>query len=412
MTLLKPTAAQIDAVLTGGRPICAFLHDLDALNRHARGIAGSLPPRVELFYAVKANNDSRILGTLAPHVAGFEVASSGEILKVREAVGADARIIMGGPARTREDIELVLAQGVERLHVESLHALRLVNAVAMQAGAVLPILLRVNLAGPVPGATLTMGGAATQFGIAQPDIPEALKLLRDCPALRFEGFHFHTVSNNRDAAGHAALCAMELGLARSWATEHGLDLAVVNLGGGWGVDYGNPDWRFDVDGFARAFAPHVGEDIRLQFECGRILTAYHAAYVCEILDLKFVHGRTFALLRGGTHHFRLPSSWGHNHPFLILPRDAWPHPWPRPECRDINLTLAGELCTPKDVLACNVPVERARIGDLACFLMAGAYGWDISHHDFLCHPHPQHVYLGAYEHANPPVFSTGSTSFS
>ncbi|NWK97375.1 hypothetical protein DM806_17215 [Sphingobium lactosutens] len=244
MTLLKPSAAQVVAVVDSERPTCAFLHDLDALRRHVLEVVRSLPPRAELFYAVKANNDPRILRTLAPHVAGFEVASSGEILKVRDAVGAGVRIIMGGPARTREDIELILAQGVERLHVESLHTLRLANAVAAQAGAVLPILLRVNFAGPVPGATLTMGGAATQFGIAQSDIPDALKLLAHCPALRFEGFHFHTVSNNRDAAGHAALCAMELDLARSWANEHGLDLRIVNLGGGWGVDYGDPDWRF------------------------------------------------------------------------------------------------------------------------------------------------------------------------
>ncbi|MBB4641422.1 type III PLP-dependent enzyme [Rhizorhapis suberifaciens] len=393
MTLLRPRVAQVFAVVDDEGPICAFVHDLDALRRHALDIARSLPRRAELFYAVKANNDPRILQTLAPHVAGFEVASSGEILKVRDAVGADARIIMGGPARTRQDIELILAQGVERLHVESLHTLRLANAVAADAGAVLPILLRVNLAGPVPGATLTMGGAATQFGIAQSDIPEALKLLAHCPALRFEGFHFHTVSNNRDAAGHAALCVMELELARSWANEHGLDLAVVNLGGGWGVDYGDPDWRFDVESFTRALAPHVAGDLNLQFECGRILAAYHAVYVCEILDIKAVHGRAFALLRGGTHHFRLPSSWAHNHPFVILPRDAWPHPWPRPECTDTNLTLAGELCTPKDVLARDVPVARARIGDLVCFLMAGAYGWDISHHDFLCHAHPERLYL-------------------
>ena len=393
MTLFKPSAAQVAAVVNGERPICAFLHDLDALRRHAVGIAGSLPSKAELFYAVKANNDPRILRALAPYVAGFEVASSGEILRVREEVGAETRIIMGGPARTREDIELILAQGVEQLHVESLHTLRLTNAVATQAGAVLPILLRVNLAGPVPGATLTMGGAATQFGIAQPDIPEALRLLKDCRALRLEGFHFHTVSNNHDAAGHAALCAMELKLARSWAAEHELDLRIVNLGGGWGVDYGDPDWRFDVEAFSSALAPHTGEDMRLQFECGRILAAYHAAYVCEILDIKSVHGRAFALLRGGTHHFRLPSSWAHDHPFLILPRETWPHPWPRPECTDTSLTLAGELCTPKDVLARDVPVARARIGDLACFLMAGAYGWDISHHDFLCHAHPERVYL-------------------
>ena len=394
MTLLTPSAAQVTALVDGDRPVCAFLHDLDALRRQAQGLAGSLPPRAELFYAVKASNAPETLRTLAPHVAGFEVASAGEILKVRQAAGPDVRILMGGPARTQDDIALLVAQRVERLHVESVQMLRLANAVAAQAGMILPILLRVNLAGLVPGATLTMGGAATQFGIAQSDIPDALRLLKDCPALRFDGFHFHTVSNNRDAASHAALCAIELNLARAWGTEHGLDLRIVNLGGGWGVDYNDPHWRFDVAGFARALATSAIGNLALQFECGRILAAYHAVYVCEILDIKTVHGRAFAVLRGGTHHFRLPSSWAHNHPFVILPRDAWPHPWPRPEYTGVKLTLTGELCTPKDVLARDVPVARARIGDLICFLMAGAYGWDISHHDFLSHAHPQRLYLG------------------
>ncbi|PVX29287.1 decarboxylase [Sphingomonas pokkalii] len=394
MTLLKPTAAQVAALVDGDRPVCAFLHDLDALCRQARSMIGALPPGAELFYAVKANNAAETLRALAPHVAGFEVASAGEILKVRAAAGPDVRIIMGGPVRTHADIALLLAQRVERLHVESVQMLRIANAVAAEAGTTLPILLRVNLAGPVPGATLTMGGVATQFGIAQSDIPDALRMLKECTALRFDGFHFHTVSNNRDAAGHAALCTMELNLARAWATEHGLDLRIVNLGGGWGVDYADPNWRFDVAGFARALASASAGAPALQFECGRILAAYHAVYVCEILDIKTVHGRAFALLRGGSHHFRLPSSWVHDHPFLVLPRDAWPHPWPRPELANTMLTLTGELCTPKDVLARNVPVARARIGDLICFLMAGAYGWEISHHDFLSHPHPERIYLG------------------
>jgi 2-[(L-alanin-3-ylcarbamoyl)methyl]-2-hydroxybutanedioate decarboxylase len=393
MTLFQPTAELVAANIDAARPACAFLYDLDALRRQARGLVDALPPRAELFYAVKANNDARILQALAPHVAGFEVASAGEILRVREAAGREVRIIMGGPARTAEDIALVLAHGVERLHVESLHMLRLANSVAAQKGRILPILLRVNLAGPVPGATLTMGGASTQFGISQAALPEAIGLLRDCPALQLDGFHFHTVSNNRDATGHAALCAMELDLARTWASKHGLDLKIVNLGGGWGVDYGDPGWRFDIQGFARALTPYVGDAPRLQFECGRIIAAYHAAYVCEILDLKSVHGRAFALLRGGTHHFRLPSSWAHDHPFLILSRDSWSHGWARPSLTDVDLTLAGELCTPKDVLARDVRVERVRIGDLACFLMAGAYGWDISHHDFLRHVHPERIFL-------------------
>jgi len=393
MTLFRPTLAQIAALTDDDRPVCAFLYDLNALVRQARSLVASLPRGADFFYAVKANNDPRVLAALASHVSGFEVASAGEVRRVRAAVGPDARIVMGGPARTASDIEGLLAHGVERLHLESVQAMRIADAVAGAAGTVLPVLLRVNLAGPVPGATLTMGGAATQFGIEEAAIPDAIAVLRDCPALRFEGFHFHTVSNTRDAVGHAALCAAELALARRWAGEHGLDLKLVNLGGGWGVDYAAPDWRFDAAAFVRGLAPHLDDRTRVQFECGRVVAAYHGAYVCEIVDLKRTHGRAFALLRGGTHHFRLPSSWAHDHPFAILPREAWPHPWPRPEFADGPLTLAGELCTPKDVLARDVPVARVRIGDLVVFLMAGAYGWDISHHDFLRHEHPQRLFL-------------------
>lgn len=397
MTLYRPNSAQIAAATRGETPACAFLHDLDALRCQVDTLRRPLPSEVDFFYAVKANNDPRILRTLAPHVSGFEVASVGEILRVREAVGVHARIVMGGPARTADDIRVLLANGVERLHVESLHMMRLADAGARQAGVILPVLLRVNLTGPVPGATLTMGGAATQFGIAQEMIPHAIALLRDCPGLRFEGFHFHTVSNDRDVPGHAALCAAQLALARDWATEHGLDLRIVNLGGGWGVDYADPVWRFDTEAFAGALFPLEAGAPRVQFECGRIVTAYHAAYLCEVVDLKRSHGRAFALLRGGTHHFRLPSSWGHDHPFLVLTRDAWPHPWPRPEFAGERLTLAGELCTPKDILARDMPAERVRIGDYVCFLMAGAYGWDISHHDFLRHAHPDRHFFGATE---------------
>jgi 2-[(L-alanin-3-ylcarbamoyl)methyl]-2-hydroxybutanedioate decarboxylase len=394
MTLYRPTLDDV-AAARADRPVCLYLHDLDALVRQVRALRAPLPAGTDFFYAIKANNDPRVLRALHPHVSGFEVASAGEILRVREAVGPQARIVMGGPARTEGDIRTLLAHGVERLHVESLHGLQLANAVAARAGAILPVLLRVNLTGPVPGATLTMGGAATQFGIDQQRIPEALRVLAACPALRFEGFHFHTVSNNRDAEGHAALCKAELALARGWAAAHGLDLRVVNLGGGWGVDYDDPDWRFDVGAFVRALGSVARGGPSLQFECGRIVAAYHAAYLCEIVDLKRTHDRAFALLRGGTHHFRLPSSWGHDHPFAILPREVWPHPWPREAFAGERITLTGELCTPKDVLARDVPVAHARIGDLVCFLMAGAYGWDISHHDFLCHAHPDRIFRGA-----------------
>jgi diaminopimelate decarboxylase len=100
-------------------------------------------------------------------------------------------------------------------------------------------------------------------------------------------------------------------------------------------------------------------------------------------------------VRGGTHHFRLPASWQHSHPFTVLPVERWSSRAPRPELRDAPVTVVGELCSPKDVLARDVVVPRVRAGDVLVFHCAGAYGWEISHHDFLSHPHPEHVFLGS-----------------
>ena len=133
--------------------------------------------------------------------------------------------------------------------------------------------------------------------------------------------------------------------------------------------------------------------VELIVEPGRILAADAGWYAAEVLDLKSTHGRTFAVLRGGTHHFRLPAAWGYSHPFTVLPVDDWPYDWPRPAVEDTEVDAVGELCTPRDVLARDRRVDRLRIGDVLVFGRAGAYGWDISHHDFLRHPPPAFVTL-------------------
>ncbi|TRL35548.1 type III PLP-dependent enzyme [Methylosinus sporium] len=394
MNAFAPSLETIERLVSPERPVSAFVHDLDELDRHARQLVSALPPEVDFFYAIKANNDALILKTLAPIVAGFEVASVGEIRKVREAVGSGARIIMGGPARTATDFEAVIDHAVERVHIESIHLLHLAEAVAAAQNVTLSILLRINLTGPVPGATITMGGKPTQFGIDEGEIDEAISTLVACPHLRCEGFHLHTVSNNLDATAHADFCLEALRRARRIADRHGLDLRIVNLGGGWGVDYADIDRLFDFERLATRLRSVIEPDgPRIQFECGRIMVAYCAVYVSEVVDVKTNHGEAFALLRGGSHHFRLPSAWRHRHPFRVVEREKWPWKWPRRGHANRCVTVTGELCTPKDVLLCAEPFSRLRIGDLVCFLLAGAYGWDISHHDFLSNAHPERIFL-------------------
>lgn len=63
------------------------------------------------------------------------------------------------------------------------------------------------------------------------------------------------------------------------------------------------------------------------------------------------------------------------------------------EIEDQAVTLVGQLCTPKDVLARRQPVAALAVGDLLVFTLAGAYAWNISHRDFLMHEPPRMLFL-------------------
>jgi diaminopimelate decarboxylase len=386
------------------KPLCAYIYDLEALDRHAADLIASLPANCELFYAVKANSDLPILETLAPHVHGFEVASGGELVWVRSHF-PDRPVIFGGPGKLDTELAAALELGMELLHVESLGELQRLAWLARNSDRQADILLRINLAlDGVPATTLTMGGRSTQFGIEAGQLPECLTWLAQHPEIRLRGFHFHLMSHQLDASVHLALLARYFRQVRQWREQFGLAINHINVGGGIGINYRGPERQFDWPAFSAGLAALIKSenmaDWRIRFEMGRYMTAACGYYVMQVLDIKQCFGRHFLVGRGGTHHFRTPYAQGHSHPFFILPQEHWPYPFPRPEVKQARVTVVGQLCTPKDILASDAPVERVRVSDLLLFPYAGAYAWHISHHDFLRHPHPQHIYLPAQEPAH------------
>jgi diaminopimelate decarboxylase len=383
--LLTPAVRELASAL-GTRDadeLPAYVLDLGALRRHVAAVRAAVPAEVELFYAVKANPDPPVLRALDGHVDGVEVASGGELAHARATLPA-ARLAFGGPGKTEGEIATALASRCDRLHVESVLQLRQVAAIAERLGLVADVLLRVNLPvrpdTPVP---LEMSG---QFGLDPVDLPDALGVLRASPSVRLRGVHAHLASGLA-ADGLLRLAAGVLAWVRDW----GVPVEEVNLGGGMDVDYRRPFARFDWAGYgrglARLAAAHPG--VQLRIEPGRALSAYAGFYVTRVLDVKRSAGRAYAVVAGGTHHLRTPAARQHAQPFTVLPVGGWAPAWPRPGVTDAPVTVVGQLCTPKDVLAADVPVEAVRAGDLVVFALAGAYAWNISHRDFLMHPPPR-----------------------
>ncbi|MCL6660652.1 type III PLP-dependent enzyme [Paenibacillus amylolyticus] len=411
-------------------PVCAYVYDLAGIQEQVRQMLGSMPGNTQLFYAIKANPDPRIIEALLPVVKGFEVASIGELLKVR-AVSRKVPILFGGPGKKESELRLAIEHGVSYIHVESLLELRRIIAIAKERAMEqeqgsrqkqeweqkpgyepkhkqqqdqaqeVRILLRINLrSSTLPRTKIVMGGGPSPFGIDEEAVEEAIELIRveGTGVVRLSGFHFHSLSNNMDARLHAEMIELYLQKVEQWRQQYDLPVEVVNAGGGFGVTYdGSPgfDWPLFTSLLEQSEARErlASRGGQLYFESGRLLVADHGYYAAEVTDIKTSHDQYFAVLRGGTHHNRLPASWGHNHPFQIMETDRWKHSFARPEVRGRRVHVVGELCTPKDRMHSDAEVALLRVGDIVLFEKSGAYCWTISHHDFLGHPHPAFHYL-------------------
>jgi diaminopimelate decarboxylase len=389
------SAAILDHVRGNDRlQLPAYVTDHAALATHAATIRDALPTEIELLYAAKANPDPAVLQTLRPHIDGVEVASGGELQHVAKAV-PDLPVSFGGPGKTESDLELAVECGIHRLHVESERELHVLARFATRSRPV-DVLLRVNAPLEVPGAPLSMGGGPSPFGLDPARLDAAAAFVASCPGLRLRGLHLHLASG-LDASACGDLAAQSVGWALGWSARTGHRLEELDLGGGMSVDYGDPGARFDWPAYGASLDVLAQSHPRLQLkiEPGRAITAYAACYVTRVLDVKRSYGRAFAVLLGGTHHLRTPAAKGHDQPCTVLPVDEWTQGHPRPSVEGEPVTLVGQLCTPKDLLARDVPLSALRAGDLVVFEMAGAYAWNISHTAFLMHPPPAFVHLPA-----------------
>lgn len=376
-------------------PLCAYLYDLNALEQHIKQMRHVLPQNVELFYAAKANPSAPVLKTLAPYVDGFEAASGGELSHLHQQQ-LNKPLIFGGPGKMPSELAQAIELDVEAIHVESLTELQRIGSLTETLKRPASIFLRMNIdIGDITLSKLAMGGKPTPFGLDETELNNALTLLRDYPQVKLKGFHFHLMSHQLDVDRHLALMQRYFQVVKAWQAKFELGELMINLGGGMGINYRNPEqhfpWMEFCDKLEFLIAKEQIQGWKLRFECGRYISAPCGYYVMEVLDIKQNLGEKFIIARGGTHHFRTPAAQSHDHPFTIVENNL-PPAISQPIHHE-KATLVGQLCTPKDVLARNQHIEQIDIGDYVVFTLAGAYAWNISHQNFLMHEPPVFHYF-------------------
>ena len=287
----------IDIAREHGTPITVIDHDVirDNYNHFKAAM-----PRVEPFYAVKANPESEIIKTLQLLGAGFDIASWEEFMMVYETLSrtVDKKQFM--------ETQTIYANPVKRIDsLRTLHAFDLsmtydnfneVDKIAKYCQDA-NLILRIDV--PNEGSVVEL---SSKFG-AEPKICLDLLKYAKSKNLDLKGLSFHVGSQCPTPNNYVK--AFEI--ARSifdQAEGIGIDLEILDIGGGFPAPYDESVISFDE------FAKTINNQIKTHFdhsryrliaEPGRFLVATSAVSLLEINGIGMRKGKKFYYVNDGVY---------------------------------------------------------------------------------------------------------------
>lgn len=373
----------------GGTPL--FVYDAGLIQQKIGLFRAAMPPEISLHYAVKANPYAPLLSWIADKVDGFDVASAGELGRVAH---LGLPISFAGPGKTDQQLETAIRAAIT-INLESEGEGERALAIAAQGSRPPKLAVRVNPPFSLKGAGMKMGGLASQFGVDHDRAAALIRRLIDAGA-DWRGLHIFAGSQALHADALIEAQAATVALAAEISEQAGTPPPEVNLGGGFGIPYFPGDQPLDIETVGTALAktlegrPKILGETRLSIELGRWLVGEAGVYLTRIVDRKESRGETFLVTNGGLHHMLAASgNFGQllrrNYPVALANRFGTE--------ADGKATITGCLCTPLDLLAHEVALPRAEVGDLVAIFCAGAYGLSASPQEFLSQPRARELLL-------------------
>jgi ornithine decarboxylase len=225
--------------------------DLDVVRDNYLGFAKTLPD-TKVFYAVKANPAPEILRLLASLGSCFDVASNGEIDMVLAAGATPERISYGNTIKKESEIAYAFSKG-STLYAVDCEAE--VEKVAKNAPGS-RVICRIHCDGS--GAEWPL---SRKFG-CEPDYATDILEHAHRLGLVAHGLSFHVGSQQINVEAWDRALASTAAVFRSCA-ERGINLSMVNLGGGFPAKYIRKTPKLESYGKAifKALRRHFGNQI-------------------------------------------------------------------------------------------------------------------------------------------------------
>lgn len=343
-----------------------FCYSAATLTRHYQVFADALSGvDAEIYYAMKANSNLGVLATLGSLGAGMDIVSGGELVRALAAGISSSKIVYSGVGKSVDELRAALDADVHQINVESYEELHALSAVASEMGKTAHIAIRVNPnVDAKTHAKITTGLSENKFGIAWEQAEAIFVEANGLPGIDVVGVAVHIGSQLTDIAPYRAAYIKVRGLVET-LRGLGLNIRVVDLGGGLGIPYNDENPPSPAEYGAMVQDVMEGIDCRLGFEPGRMIVGNAGILVSRVIYVKSGIDRKFLILDAAMNDLIRPALYEAHHtivPVIEPSSDAM-----------APIDIVGPVCETGDTFARQRMMPEIKAGDLVAFRSAGAY---------------------------------------
>jgi len=357
-----------------------FLYEERVLRQNCRRVKESFDKRFADFrplFAVKANPNPDILRIVIEEGFGFDASSLSEawLAKRLKASG-----MYTGNYTTEQEFRMAKQAGLI-LNLDDVSLLPAIERIGVPS----MLSFRINPGQGKGGMkSLVLAGKDAKFGVPFQQAPEAYRLAQALGVKRF-GMHMMTGSNVLEERYFGTIVQKLLEVVAAVRDEAGVEIEILNMGGGLGVPYRPEHKSLDLDKLVRLVHEVVVRKCQrhglrspaIMIEPGRFIGATAGWLVSRVVALKDGY-KKYVGLDASSNDMPRPSIYDAYHHLSVL----------NGERKKERVSVVGRICENNDQFARDRLLPICRVGDLLAIHNCGAHAYAMGHN---YNGHPRHA---------------------
>ncbi len=375
--------AASDVARRFGTPL--YVMDADYIKEVAKSFREAMASYGDgaVAYASKAFAAEATTRLLDKEGLWFDSVSGGELYLLNKSGVDMKKVIFHGNNKTEKEIREGLEYGIGYFVIDSYVEIEILDRLAADMNVVQPVLIRVNpLVSAHTHEAVQTAAPQSKFGFSvDGDAAEIAEYAASKKNLDFKGLHLHIGSQIYDHSSYDAAIDVIVGFIAK-LNARGVDVPVLDLGGGYGIYYTENDPKFTprrygyilkniCDKLKSACAERKVEKPFLIVEPGRSIVGEAGITLYTVGAIKDFTGiKKYVAVDGGMFENPRYALYESEYSAILCDKASLP--------ADDRVTIAGKCCESGDIIAKDIPLQKAETGDIMAVFSTGAYNYSMA----------------------------------